>query len=58
MSTCDEVDSDVHAFIKKLAIRQVEHRLEIHSNQSQHPAEGTEDARLPRRFSFVLQQVL
>ena len=29
MSTCGEVDSDVHALIKKLAIRRVEHRLEI-----------------------------
>ena len=32
--------------------------LSIHSNESQHLAEGTEVARLRRRFSFVLQQSL
>ena len=53
--SCGEVGSDVHALIKELAIRQVEHRSEIHSNESQ--AEGTE-VRLRRRFYFVLQQVL
>ena len=58
MSTCGEVGSDVHALIKELAIRQVEHRSEIHSNESQHLAEGTEVARLRRRFSFGLQQAL
>ncbi|CAN0239016.1 unnamed protein product [Ascophyllum nodosum] len=58
MSTCGEVDSDVHALIKELAIRRVEHRSETHSNESQHLAEGTEVARLRRRFSFVLQQAL
>ena len=46
----------MHAFVKELAIRRVEHRSEIHSNESQHQAEGTEEARLRRRFSFVLQQ--
>ena len=56
MLTCGEVGSDVHALIKELAIRQVEHRSETHSNKSQHLAEGTEVARLRRRFSFVLQQ--
>ena len=55
MSTCGEVGSDVHALIKELAIRRVEHRSETHSNESQHLAEGTEVARLRRRFSFVLQ---
>ena len=50
--------TDVHALIKKLAIRRVEHRLEIHSNESKHLAEGTEVVRLRRRFSFVLQQAL
>ena len=48
MWTCGEVGSDVHAFIKKLAIRRVEHRSETHSNESQHLAEGTEVARLRR----------
>ena len=58
MSTCGEVGSDVHAFIKKLAIRRVEHRSETHSNESQHLAERTEVARLRRQLSFVLQQAL
>ena len=58
ISTFGEVGSDVHAFIKELAIRRVEHRSETHSNESQHLAEGTEVARLRRRFSFVLQQAL
>ena len=58
MLTCGEVGSDVHALIKKLAIRWVEHRSETHSNESQHLAEGAEVARLRRRFSFVLQQAL
>ena len=56
MSTCGEVGSDVHALIKDLAIRRIEHRSETHSNESQHLAEGTEVARLRRRFSFVLMQ--
>ena len=58
LSTWGEVGSDVHALIKELAIRRVEHRSEKHSNESQHLAEGTEVARLLRRFSFVLQQAL
>ena len=58
MSTCGEVGSDVHAPIKELTIRQVKHRSETHSNESQHLAEGTEVARLWRRFYFVLQQAL
>ena len=58
MSTCGEVDSDVHALIKELATRRVEHRSETHSNESQHLVEGTEVVRLRRRFSFVLQQAL
>ena len=58
MSTCGEVGSDAHALIKELAIGRVQHRSETHSNESQHLAEGTEVARLRRRFSFVLQQVL
>ena len=57
MSTCSEVGSDVHALIKELAIRRVEHRSETHSNESQHLAEGTKVAR-QQRFSFVLQQAL
>ena len=55
MPTCGEVGSDVHALIKELVIRRVEHRSETHSNESQHLAEGTEIARLGRRFSFVLR---
>ena len=58
MSTCGDVGSDVHALIKQLAIRRVQHRSETYSNESQHLAEGTEVARLRRRFSFVLQQAL
>ena len=58
MSTCGDVGSDVHALIKELAIRRVQHRSETYSNGSQHLAEGTEVARLQRRFSFVLQQAL
>ena len=58
MSTCGEVGSDVHALIKELAIRRVEHRSQTNSNESQHLAEGTEVARLRRRLSFVLQQAL
>ena len=57
MPTCGDVGSDVHALIKELAIRRVQHSLETYSNESQHLAEGTEEvARLRRRFSFVLQQ--
>ena len=58
MSTCGEVGSDVHALMKDLAIRPVEHRSEKYYNESQHLAEGTEVARIRRRFSFVLQQAL
>ena len=58
MSTCGHVGSDVHALIKELAIRRVQHRSETYSNDSQHLAEGTEVARLRRRFSFVLPQAL
>ena len=58
MSTCGDVGSGVHALIKELAIRRVQHRSETYSNESQHLAEGTEVARLRRRFSFVLQQAL
>ena len=58
MSTCGDVGSDVHALIKELAIRRVRHRSETYSNESQHLAEGTEVARLRRRFSFILQQAL
>ena len=58
LSTCGDVGSDVHALIRELAIRRVKHRSETYSNESQHLAEGTEVARLRRRFSFALQQVL
>ena len=52
MSACGDVGSDVHALIKELAIRRVQYRSETYSNESQHLAEGTEVARLRRRFSF------
>ena len=52
MSTCREIDSDVRALIKELAIRRVEHSSETHFNESQHLAEGTEVASLRLRFSF------
>ena len=58
MSTCGDVGSDVHALIKELVIRHVQHNSETYSNESQHLAEGTEVARLWRRFSPVLQQAL
>ena len=58
MSTCGDVGSDVHALIKELAIRRVQHKPETYSNESQHLAEGIKLARLRRRFSFVLQQAL
>ena len=58
MSTCGEVGADVHTLMKELAIRRGEHRTETNSNESQHLEEGTEVARLRRRFSFVLQQAL
>ena len=58
MLICAEIGSDVHALTKGIAIRRVEHRSEILSNESQHLAKGTEVARLWRRFSFVLQQAL
>ena len=57
-STCGESGSDVHALIKEIAVRRVQHRSETHPNESQHLAEGTEVARLRRQFSFVLQQAL
>ena len=58
MSTCGDVGSDVHALIKELAIRRVQHRSETYSDEPRHLAKGTEVARLRRRFSFVLQQTL
>ena len=36
MSTCGEVGSDVHAFIKDFATRREGHRCEIHPNEPQH----------------------
>ena len=58
MSTCGDVGSEVHALIKELAIRRVQHRSETYSNESQHLAEGTEIGRLRRRFFLVLQKAL
>ena len=55
MSICGEAGSDVHTLIKKLAIRLVDHRLDTHSNESQHLGGGTEVARPRRRLFFVLQ---
>ena len=52
MLTCCETGSDVHTLIKEIAIRRVEHRSEIHSNESQHLVEGPDVACLRRRFSF------
>ena len=40
MSTRGDVGSDVHALIKELAIRRVQHMSETYSNESQHLAEG------------------
>ena len=54
MSTCGDVGSDVYALIKELATRRVQRRSETYSNESQHLVEGTEVARLRRRFSIVL----
>ena len=48
MFTYGEADSDVNAIIKELAIRRVEHRLEIHSEESGRLAEVTEVAYLRR----------
>ena len=46
LAMCGEGGSDVHAHIKELAIRPVDHRSEIHSKESQHLAEGTKLSRL------------
>ena len=40
VSMCSEVGSDMHDLIEELAIRRVEQRSEIHSNESQHLVEG------------------
>ena len=56
MSTYCEADSDVHALLLDLGIRRVQHKPEMHSNESQHLAEGTEVARLWWQPSFVLHQ--
>ena len=58
MSTCGELGPDVHALIKELAHRRVTYSSELHSEESRRLAEGTEVARLRRRFSFVLQHAL
>ena len=56
MSMCGEVGSDVDVFIKELAIRRVEHRFEIHSNESQHLAEGKEVGPLRQQLSFCFTE--
>ena len=48
MSTCGKVGLDVHALMKKLAIRRVHYSSETHFNESQHLVEGTEVACLRR----------
>ena len=58
MSTCDDVGLDMHALTKELAVRRVDHRSEVHSNKPHNLEEGTQVARLRRRFSFVLHQTL
>ena len=58
VSTCGEASSDAHVLIKELAIRWVEHRSCVHSNESRNLASGTEVARLRRRLSYILQQAL
>ena len=58
MSTCDEIGSDVYALIKELANRRVDHRSETNFNKLQQLVEGTEVARLQRRFFFVLHEAL
>ena len=42
MSTCSEVGLDLHALIREVPIRQVEHRSEIHFNEPQRLMGGTE----------------
>ena len=56
--THTELGPDVHALVKELAHRRVTYGSELHSEESWRLAEGTEVARLRRRFSFVLQQAL
>ena len=58
MSTCGEIGSDVHALIKEIDIRRVEHGSKMHFDESQHLTEGTKVARLRRHSSFGLQQAL
>ena len=58
MSICGKIGSDVHALIKELVIRRVEHSLQIHSNEHQHLVERTEVAHLRQRFYFTLLQAL
>ena len=58
MLTCGEVGPDVHVLIKELAIGRVEHRSGTRFNESQHPEEGADVARLWRRLSFGSQQTL
>ena len=53
-----EAGSDVYALVLEFATRRVEHRSEVHSNESQDLAEELEGARFRRRFCFVLQQSL
>ena len=62
---CNLINTYIHtyihtyiALIKELAIRRVQHRSETYSNQSQHLAEGTEVARLWRRFFFFTAATL
>ena len=58
MSTYGEADSDVHALVKKLAIRRVEHRSKIHSDESHHIAEGNGSSTSSAAILFSFQQTL
>ena len=56
VSTCGELGSEVHAVIQELVRGSTNYNLK--SEQSQILADGTEIARLGRRFCLVLQQAL
>ena len=55
LSTYGNTDSDLHTLTQELAIRRMEYSSEIYSEEPRHQilVEGTEIARLQRRFSFV-----
>ena len=51
--TCGEAGSDLHTLVKELTITRVEHRSEVHSNDSRNLVEGTGVARLRWQLYFV-----